>query len=339
MEVTDIIIPIKSANSMFRFYWSFSSDYLEETYSVWRDYYYDTDTFKIIDKPIHRDAIAWIKIKLNYTFKIIEVEFLCGPEIKTATESPKELTNSIKKEFINELKQHKIYLYSKDVLETNITLYPKAKEYLERVLVEKYGETSGVDENLSVLSIPEPLWATYGLVNAYSYYSPSKLHMVFPARENYETPWSNCIAVHEYFHHFQHQKKILLTPDETGMTKEDFSELAAIIEGYEKYDGLDGIAKALGLPTSLLKRIQIVTNKLDEYSKEYYNILTERHSHAEQFNFLKSQGIATENIIKTMGKKSKGNPNWPKVKELIEKSEEISVDSYEKMLKMVEEDS
>jgi len=123
------------------------------------------------------------------------------------------------------------------------------------------------------------------------------------------------------------------------MTKEDFSELAAIIEGYEKYDGLDGIAKALGLPTSLLKRIQIVTNKLDEYSKEYYNILTERHSHAEQFNFLKSQGIATENIIKTMGKKSKGNPNWPKVKELIEKSEEISVDSYEKMLKMVEEDS
>jgi hypothetical protein len=337
MKITDVIIPTKSANSMIRVNWEYNANFIEEKHSIWRSYYYDPEDYEITFRPRHRDAIAWIRLTLDFTFKVINAEFLEGKQIDEAVPAKGQLLKSLQQALMEELSEHDIFSFEKDVEKYTMAVFPSAYEYLNKVLREKYNQPDGVNDNLVVLCIPKPLWPSYGLVNAYAYYSPNHEHSVFPSRDDYTGQWVNAIAVHEYFHHFQHQQKILLTPSETGMTREDFTELAAIIEGYEDVNGLDGIAQALSLPVSLLKRIQLVTNKLDEYSKEYYNVLTERQAHAEQFNFIKSQGVSTAKIVATMQKQAERNPNWPKLKELIEKSEEIAADSYQQMLKMIEE--
>jgi hypothetical protein len=319
---------------MTRIRWKYKHDFVKEVHMLWRVFYYNPETFSMSFRPIRRDAAVTIVIYLNSTFRILKVDFIHGYEPTGNQFANGLLLENLRKELANELMSHNLFSYQKDVEEHTIDFYEKAYAYIDERMRTKYGK-SGFDKNLKILCIPQKLWRTYNLVGVYAYYSPKDKMCVFPQIEDHTTLWANCIKVHESFHAFQHMSKILLRPDEIGMTSADFSDINVIIEQYNLTDGLEKIANVLGVTTSLLKRVQIIMNKLNEYHKEYYNVPTERHAFAEQFNFLKSMGVSAEKIIEKM-LPATPNENQLKLKYIIENSEQVAEETYEEMIKMID---
>lgn len=294
INISDVIISASSVKNMQSFdNWSIEHRYIDEEIAFYKNVWVD-DNFTIYGRPTSKKQ-KHIKIRLltDFIYRMKSMFFYIPQDDK-----PEEINQNSELGFILRANvlctfdRFGFLSYEKDIKKVKIKDFPSIYEYFQDICKNRYHVE--IPESVIIHYLPCDLWSTIYLdKGAEAAYMPM-LDSIFTSNKKYKSQkWFESLIVHELIHSIQKRKKWMLTLKDLGIT--DF-ELEQIVNGIKENKSIEEIASKLNRSKKdLLRAKGFIDNKI-EYATKYFESPVEVNAWAEQFEYVKSQGVSADKI-------------------------------------------